>query len=110
VSRLSEKESDREHDSKATRESLESIVQKLEQASESSDSWDASIKSNPEKWKRLKEMIQKRQRELKQLVTAKKSGLIGADEFQKRYSVIQDELTQLEFEVYNMRLGTDVHP
>ena len=38
----------------------------------------------------------------------KKAGTIGHDEFEKKYRKLQDELTELEFEVYNMRLGTSV--
>ncbi|GAG85321.1 unnamed protein product [marine sediment metagenome] len=52
--------------------------------------------------------IQERQRTLKQLVTNKKAGLVGIDEFETRYRKLQDELTELETIIYNMKLGTDV--
>ena len=48
------------------------------------------------------------QRALKQLVTDKKAGLIGSDEFEEKYPKLQDELTELETTIYNMKLGTDV--
>ena len=38
----------------------------------------------------------------------KKAGTIGQDEFDRKYRKLQDELTELEFQVYNMRLGTSV--
>jgi hypothetical protein len=41
-------------------------------------------------------------------VTNKKAGIIGQDEFDENYRKLQDELTELEFAVYNMRLGTKV--
>jgi hypothetical protein len=38
----------------------------------------------------------------------KKAGTICQDEFNRRYRNLQDEITELEFEVYNLRLRTDV--
>lgn len=64
--------------------------------------------ANKEEWGQLKEKIQQCQRALKQLVTDKKAGLIGSVEFEEKYPKLQDELTELETKVYNMRLGTDV--
>ncbi len=90
------------------RDSLNDIVQKLDQTKGSSASWDSSIHSDPEKWEELKRQISEKQRELKRLVEAKKAGILGSTEFEKQYTQIQDELTRLEFEIYNMRLGTNV--
>ena len=89
-------------------DSLDELVEKLDQAHGSSADWDSKIHSESKKWEELKQKISKTQRELKRLVEAKKAGVIGQSEFEKRYSVLQDELTKLEFEVYNMRLGTNV--
>ena len=89
-------------------DSLDELVEKLDQAPGSSADWDSKIHSKPKKWEELKQKISEKQRELKRLVEAKKAGVIGQSEFEKRYSVLQDELTRLEFEVYNMRLGTNV--
>jgi len=63
---------------------------------------------NKEEWERLKRKVREHQRALKDLVTAVKAGLIGRDEFQEKYPKLQDELTELETKIYNMRLGTDV--
>ena len=90
------------------KESLDELVHKLDQGKASSSSWSDSIGANKEEWEQLKIKIQERQRALKQLVTNKKAGLIGIDEFEKRYRKLQDELTELETIVYNMKLGTDV--
>ncbi|MFQ5831249.1 MAG: hypothetical protein ACE5H4_00915 [Candidatus Thorarchaeota archaeon] len=90
------------------KESLDDVVDRLEQDPKSSESWGSSITTNREKWEELKKRIRERQSELKRLVMEKKAGTIGAGEFDKKYRQIQEELTELEFEVYNMRLGTSV--
>jgi chromosome segregation ATPase len=106
VSILSEKESKK--DPSKIKESLDNLVHNLEQDSSASISWSDSVASNKEKWEQIKYQIQERQRALKQLVMDKKSGLIGVDEFEKKYRKLQDELVELETAVYNLRLGTDV--
>lgn len=103
---LSKKESKR--DPAEIKESLDEIVQKLDQGPASSSSWNESIEENKEEWEQLKKRMQQCQRELKQLVTDKKAGLIGSDEFDEKYPKLQDELTKLETAIYNMKLGTHV--
>ncbi len=103
---LSEKESDK--DPAKIKESLDELVHKLEQGSDSSASWSESISEDSEKWEETKQQIHDRQKALKQLVTDKKAGLIGVDEFDKKYRQLQDELTELEKTVYNMKLGTHI--
>ena len=98
----------KEKDPDIIRESLDEVVHKLETDSESSESWGESIHSHPEEWKHLKEEIGKRQKKLKQLVLEKKSGTMSPDEFEEKYRKLQDELTELEFKVYNLRLGTSI--
>jgi len=90
------------------KESLDDIVHKLEQDSSSSTSWGDFITSNKEDWEHIKKQIQERQRALKQLVTDKKAGLVGIDEFETKYRKLQDELAELEIAVYNRRLGTNI--
>ena len=90
------------------KKSLDDVVHKLDQTSESSEKWGDSVKAQRDSWSDLKEKIRTRQRELKQLVMDKKAGMIGQDEFNTRYRELQDELTELEFKVYNMRLGTKI--
>ena len=90
------------------KESLDELVHKLDQGKSSSSSWSDLIGTNKEEWEQLKIKIQERQRALKQLVTDKKAGLVGIDDFETRYRKLQDELTELETIVYNMKLGTDV--
>ena len=103
VSSLQEKK-----DPASIKESLDEVVDRLEQDQKSSESWGTSITSNCERWETLKKKIRERQSELKRLVVEKKAGTIGANEFEEKYRRIQDELTELEFEVYNLRLGTSV--
>ena len=103
VSSLQEKK-----DPASIKESLDEVVDRLEQDQKSSESWGTSITSNRERWETLKKKIRERQSELKRLVVEKKAGTIGANEFEEKYRRIQDELTELEFEVYNLRLGTSV--
>ncbi len=102
------KESEKSSDSRKIKESLDEIVHKLDQDDDASKSWANSVSSNREEWEELKKKIHERQKALKQLVSDKKAGIIGQDEFDKKYRKLQDELTELEFTVYNMRLGTQV--
>ena len=105
---LSKRESERSSKPETIKKSLDDIVQKLDQDADASKSWSSSITSNKEEWEKLKKNIHDRQKALKQLVTDKKAGIIGIDEFDEKYKKLQDELTELEFAVYNMRLGTKV--
>jgi len=108
VTVLSKRESDVSSNPEAIKKSLDDIVQKLDQDTDASKSWGNSVTSNKEEWEKLKKQIHSRQKALKQLVTDKKAGIIGVDEFNAKYKKLQDELTDLEFAVYNMRLGTKV--
>jgi chromosome segregation ATPase len=103
---LSNRES--KSDPKEIKESLDDLVQKLDQGKTSSVSWNESLGANREEWEQLKNRIQQCQRALKQLVMDKKAGLIGSSEFEEKYPKLQDELAELEMKIYNMRLGTDV--
>jgi hypothetical protein len=93
---------------KRFKKSLDDVIEKLDQSGDSSQTWGSTMSSNREKWASLKEGIRKRQRELKDLVRLKKAGEIGQDDFDARCRKLQDELTELEFEVYNLRLGTKI--
>ncbi len=102
---------DEEEQKKAPEEikkSLDDLVSKLDASKSSSESWDNATSQNRERWEELKGMIHERQKALKDLVREKKVGIIGESEFQEKYKKLQDELTQLEFRVYNLRLGTSV--
>jgi chromosome segregation ATPase len=105
---LNDPESEKSENPETIKKSLDDIVHKLDQDANASKSWSASITSNKEEWERLKKQIHERQKALKQLVTDKKAGIIGVDEFDEKYKKLQDELTELEFAVYNLRLGTKV--
>ena len=95
-------------DAEEIKSSLDEVVGKLEQDSKSSESWGESVSTRRSQWEEIKEKIRERQRELKRLVMEKKAGTIGQNEFDRKYRKLQDELTELEFQVYNMRLGTSV--
>ncbi|MHA1906211.1 MAG: hypothetical protein ACW98Y_02870 [Candidatus Thorarchaeota archaeon] len=97
-----------EKDSDSIKKSLDETVSKLEQDQSSSKSWGSTMAGNREDWEVLKTKIKERQKALKELVRDKKAGSIGQDEFDTKYRKLQDELTELEFQVYNMRLGTDI--
>lgn len=105
---LSKRESEKSENPETIKKSLDEIVQKLDQDVDASKSWGSSVTSNKEEWEKLKKKIHDRQKALKQLVADKKAGIIGVDEFDTKYKKLQDELTELEFAVYNMRLGTNV--
>ena len=108
MSALSKDESEKSSKPEVIKKSLDEIVKKLDQDAEASKTWGSSITANKEEWDQLKKSIHERQKALKQLVADKKAGIIGADEFDTKYKKLQDELTELEFAVYNMRLGTRV--
>lgn len=108
VTALSKRESEKSSKPEAIKKSLDDIVQKLDKDAGGSKSWGDSISSNREKWERVKTEIHDRQKALKQIVMDKKAGIIGVDEFEAKYKKLQDELTELELIVYNMRLGTKV--
>jgi len=108
VNNLSKRETDESNNPEAIKKSLDDIVQKLDQNANASKSWSSSVTENREEWETLKKKIHDRQKALKQLVADKRAGIIGVDEFEAKYKVLQDELTELEFAVYNMRLGTKV--
>jgi chromosome segregation ATPase len=105
---VSKRESEKSENPETIKKSLDEIVQKLDQDADASKSWSSSVTSNKEEWEKLKKKIHDRQKALKQLVADKKAGIIGIDEFDTKYKKLQDELTELEFVVYNMRLGTNV--
>jgi len=108
VTALSKHESEKTSDPEAIKKSLDDIVEKLDKDADGSKSWGDSVTSNKEKWELVKKEIHDRQKALKQIVMDKKAGIIGVDEFETKYKKLQDELTELEFIVYNMRLGTKV--
>ena len=108
MSILSKRESEKSSNPETIKKSLDDIVQKLDHDADASKSWESSVTSNKEEWEKLKKKIHDRQKALKQLVADKRAGIIGVDEFDTKYKKLQDELTELEFAVYNMRLGTNV--
>ncbi|MFW9918122.1 MAG: hypothetical protein ACFFED_00830 [Candidatus Thorarchaeota archaeon] len=95
-------------DPKEIKKSLDDAVKKLDQDKSVSERWGSTTSGNKERWEALKVAIKERQHALKELVREKKSGTIGQDEFDRKFRVLQDELTELEFQVYNLRLGTDI--
>ncbi|MGD9397902.1 MAG: hypothetical protein PVJ05_15805 [Candidatus Thorarchaeota archaeon] len=105
---MSKRESEESSRPEDIKKSLDEIVKKLDQDAESSRNWESSVESKRDEWEELKKKIHERQKALKQLVADKKAGIIGVDEFDTKYKILQDELTELEFVVYNMRLGTNV--
>ncbi len=108
MSTLSKRESEKDSNSEDIKKSLDEIVEKLDQDANASKSWGSSVTSRRDEWEEIKKKIHERQKALKQLVADKKAGIIGSDEFDTKYRKLQDELTELEFAVYNMRLGTNV--
>lgn len=108
VRTLSERESEKSNNPEKIKKSLDDVVHKLDQDSNASASWGESIASRKDEWELLKKKIHDCQKALKQLVVDKRAGIIGVEEFETKYRKLQDELTELEFAVYNMRLGTNV--
>jgi chromosome segregation ATPase len=109
VSSVSGRGSEKERDPAKIKRSLDDVVHRLDQEPDSSESWGETLSQNPEEWEALKSKIKERQRALKALVRERRAGTIGTEEFDEKYRTLQDELTELEFQVYNMRLGTKLH-
>lgn len=99
---------EKDQDPTQIKRDLDETVAKLEQSRPSSKDWGEKMAANRDKWEELKKKIHERQKALKSLVKEKRAGTIGEKQFKKRYRKIQDELTALEFAVYNLRLGTDI--
>ncbi len=107
---MAEDENKESADSERIRKSLSQIVEQLEPAPGSSGGWGRVLSEHRAQWEELKKQIHERQSSLKALVRRKRAGEITPEEFEAQYQQIQDELTELEFRVYNLRLGTDVRP
>lgn len=105
---MSEKRTEKESNPEQIRESLGEVVEKLDQTESSSASWGKTVYGDRERWERLKKEIAKRQKALKTLVMEKKAGSISQEEFNEKFRILQDELAELEFEIYNLRLGTQI--
>ncbi|MEM2142318.1 MAG: hypothetical protein QXS20_04025 [Candidatus Thorarchaeota archaeon] len=103
-------EDNKEHkkDTDQVRKALSQVIDRLEPGGEARAEWRTAVGSNRERWNRLKGDIHDRQVLLKELVRQKRAGEIGEAEFESRYRSLQDELTDLEFEFYSMRLGLDL--
>lgn len=99
---------EKEKDPDSVRDSLDEVVEKLNQTSSASQQWGKTMSTNRERWEELKAQVHSRQKRLKELVLEKKAGNIGQEEFDEKYQKIQKELTSLEFQIYNLRLGTEV--
>ena len=83
---------------------LEDIIEKLDKTSQSSDSWKKIISENKEEFQELKKQIRSKQNELKELVIKKQVGGLSKEDFSRKLQEIQDELSELEFKIYNLRL------
>jgi len=84
---------------------LEEIINQLEKSDTSSESWKNIIEKNKEEFQNLKSNIRIKQNELKDLVINKRVGKISQKEFEEQLEKLQNELTDLEFKVYNLRLN-----
>ena len=83
---------------------LEDIIEKLDKTNQSSDIWKRIISENKEEFQALKKQIRSKQNELKELVINKQVGGLTQEDFDVKLKKLQDELSELEFEIYKLRL------
>ena len=86
------------------KDKLEEIIKKFEGNRETRERWKKIIEENKEEFQNIKSLIRKKQSELKELVIKKQVGEINEEEFLIKLEEIQNELTELEFKIYNLRL------
>ncbi|MHA1230867.1 MAG: hypothetical protein ACTSRP_21810 [Candidatus Helarchaeota archaeon] len=86
------------------KEKLEDIISKLEKSNRDSEYWKKIVENNKEYFQQIKSKIKIKQDELKELVIQKQVGKIPETQFNEKLEKIQDELTELEFKIYKMRL------
>ncbi|MHA1784520.1 MAG: hypothetical protein ACTSVY_12920 [Candidatus Helarchaeota archaeon] len=87
------------------KEKLIEIINKLEETKKKdSKKWKQIIEDNEEEFTKLKEQIKIKQKTLRELMVKKNAALLNQKEFEKELDEIQDELSELEMKIYQMRL------
>jgi len=86
------------------RKKLMEIIDQLDKTNKSSNKWKQIISENRDKFEEIKKSIKLKQLELKNLVVQKQIGEISQEKFNIEIKALQNELTNLEFEIYKLRL------
>ena len=89
------------------KEKLNKIIKKLEETkAKNSSDWKKITAEHKEEFEQIKKKYREKQNELRQLILKKKTGTIKGDEFEIKLDELQNELTELEFIIYKMRIGS----
>ena len=83
---------------------LTEVIDRLEETKKKSKAWKDIIDKNEEKFNEIKSQIKIKQQELRDLISKKNSLKLSKEEFEKKVDEVQDELSELEMKIYNMRL------
>jgi len=84
---------------------LTDVIDRLEETKKKdSKVWKDIIDKNEEQFNEIKSQIKVKQQELRDLISKKNSLQLNREEFEKKVDEVQDELSELEMKIYNMRL------
>ncbi len=88
------------------KEKLNKIIKQLEKTKDKdSNDWKKITTEHKEEFEVIKKSYREKQNELRQLIQDKKTGIVMGEEFDKRLDELQNELTELEFKIYKLRIG-----
>lgn len=86
---------------------LNKIIKQLEKTKDKdSKDWKKITTEHKEEFEVIKKSYREKQNELRQLIQDKKTGIVIGEEFDKRLDKLQNELTELEFKIYKLRIGS----
>ncbi|MFX0133608.1 MAG: hypothetical protein ACFFDN_08190 [Candidatus Hodarchaeota archaeon] len=89
------------------KEKINEIIKQLEKTKDKdSAEWKKITTEHKEEFEKIKKKYREKQNELRQLIQDKKRGIVKGEEFDIKLNELQDELTELEFKIYKMRIGS----
>ena len=84
---------------------LTEVIDKLEETKKKdSKIWKDIIDKNEEQFNEIKSQIKIKQQELRDLIGKKNSLKLTKEDFETKVDEVQEELSELEMKIYNMRL------
>lgn len=92
---------------KEEKKKLNKVIEQLEKTKDKeSSNWKKITTEHKEEFEEIKKKYREKQNELRQLILERKTGSVQGEEFDKKLNKIQDELTELEFKIYKLRIGS----
>ena len=88
------------------KEKLIEIINNLEKTKHlDSKEWKKITTQNKEEFENIKKRYREKQNELRSLIMEKKLGSIKEEEFDIKLNELQNELSELEIKIFNLRMG-----